>query len=196
MKYTEAIAAIQSSELENKGDIIAALNSHSEELTSDRDKHKKTAEDTNKSLEVIMAAAGQVEGELTEKLSNTAKAFNDLTTKNKELTAKVADHEAKDKSLERDRAINRVSAISGANSDVLKTLLSEKDELVINDEKKTVTINGISYEDWAGKDERKVFRSLLIPKKEDLPGGGGNPENNNPPKEKTTTDTVLKNSNW
>lgn len=192
MKYTEAIAAIQSSELENKGDIVAALNSHTSELTEDRDKHKKAAEDINKNLEVITAAAGQVEGELSDRLAGTVTTIKNLTTKNKELTDKIAEQDAQTARAERDRTIDKVSAISGADAAVLKTLLSDQDELVVSEEKKTVTVNGISYEDWAGKDERKAFKALLTPdKKPDLPGGGRNSQNNQQGEGKDSVDSYL-----
>ncbi len=185
MKYTEALAAIQSSELENKGDIVAALNSHAEQLISERDKQKKDVEQAHTQLEAITAAAGQTEGELSARLAATLSQFQDSLTSLQTKDSEIAALREQVAAWELNRTIEHASAIVGANRQVLEKLLKSEDKLEIAEDGKSVTVNGTDFSDWA-KTAHEAFIPVLLPEQSSkLPSGGGNPEHYQAPKTET-----------
>ena len=203
MKYTEAIAAIQASSLENKGDIVAALNSHASELTSDRDKYKKASSESTTQLNAITAAAGHAEGELSDRLASTVKKLQSAEEQSKAQEQesktkddKIAELESKVSAMERGGTIGQASSILGANREVLEKLLTAEDKLEISSDGKTVKVNGTDFKDWATTNHQPFIPVLLPEKKGELPSGASNPDNNQPPAAKTEVQQVQESCNW
>jgi len=190
----EAIAAIQAGNLDNPVDIVAAINSHVKELSSDRDKHKETAEKATKNLEGITAAAGKTEGELSQRLADTVADLNASSDGKKQDQEKISALESEIAGMKRGDLLGKVAKITGANSEVLQKLLGTEDKLEISDDGQTVTVTGKSFDDWA-KTNHAAFIPALLPEKQQgkLPSGGGNADNHKPPEaEKVSTRVASK----
>lgn len=163
MKYAEAIATLKASEIEGIGEILEAITKE----TQDLERYKKQRDE----LDSLLNAALQGFGNENDSLDKRLKALStELESTKSSLTATEqakAEAEGKLKAYQRKELVQSAAQKTGANFEAFNRLLKAEDEVKIAGD--LVTINGISFKDWADSEAIKPFAPALIPQSEETP---------------------------
>lgn len=137
MKFTEAIASLIELDIENKEEILEAINRRLQET--------ETLETTNQNLQTnldnILDLAGVTEGNLTQKLEKAQQAIQGLKDTETNYQTQLADKDRTIAQMQREGTISNISRLTKANPHVLKTLLNNQEaDLSIKDDKAYIKV--------------------------------------------------------
>ncbi len=192
MELTEAIAALNNSEIEGKDDILAAINNRLQETEG----LTNQVESLQTNLDSILGITGVNEGNLTQKLEKAQETIKGLQTVETNYQKQLEERDKTIAQMKQETTISEASRLTNANSHVLKTLLYQGGEEIILEEGKSYvkTESGkVELEEYA-KDNWKDFVPSLFPDQSinrngvTLPGGNSSGK---PPKQVDAVDTFL-----
>lgn len=171
--FADLIAAIESTELENKAAILTFLKNIQTTTKSVNDE-KATLQ---KQIESLETAAGEGDGSLLDKVKALSKTVNNLNSELETTKTQLTEQQQAYNALERTSLIKDAANIIGLKSPAALTELLKPEEALAIEEGK-VTVNGKPYETWVETD-KSAFSASLLPKTTEstLPSGGGNPNN-------------------
>lgn len=184
MKFAEAIAALQASELENREAIVTAITSRLKEQNDYEKTNKQLESQLTTLLEVSGAEGEDFNSRLSSAKSNVEKLAGELKTAQEQLVAANEEN----KRRERDLAIQSFAESAKANAKVLKRLLTESDEVkVVGD---IPMVGAKTLKDWASAEYPEfvpvLFQAEQQPtdggKQPLLPSGGSQPPKREEPK--------------
>ena len=186
MKFTEAIAKLQKSDIESAKELAKFFSEHFKSL----EENYRAEEDSYKEqLQALLDAAKGEGTEIGDRLESATKkiaVLNEALTKaNEDLAAKQSEY----KQLQRQASIKEAAFVSGANLKVLQRLIDSDDTIEVGEE---VKINGKSVEDWAKANFEEFLPSLLPTKKDDkLPTGDAHQKKDDGDDNKTAVDQYM-----
>lgn len=169
MGIAELIAKIQKSDWEEGKAIAQELGDAIKDLDS---VNQKKYNEIKQQVDTILAVTAAEGADFTEKLTDAGKKIAKLDAKNQELEETISTRDSELKEIKQDALYSKVGQVSGVKTNVLKTLISEEDNIEVNGDK--VTVNGTELQEWA-KTNQSDFYPALFPKTHaevDLPGGG------------------------
>jgi hypothetical protein len=170
MDYGAALSLISESDLEAKGDLIAAIKQQVSTVLEE----KRLAVARNEELKAVVAAISEVSGATGESEVERAK---DATTKIKSLTDALASTtkqvekllsekstlEAAQSALLTKTTLQELAAKTGANLSVLAKLIVDTGAVELEGD--SVKIGGVQWDDWIKSTEVAPFAPALIPAK-------------------------------
>ncbi len=192
MELTEAIAAVNNSEIEGKEEILEAINTRLQE-TSGLETQVQSLENN---LDSILGITGVNEGNLTQKLEKAQETIKGLQTTETNYQQELAERDKTIAQMKQETTISEASRLTKANGHVLKTLLSQGgEEIILNDGKpyiktgdKQIELEAYAKEKWGD------FVPSLFPNESSgdagvsLPGGNSSGEQL---KENNVVDTFI-----
>lgn len=162
MKFSEAISLINGSEIENKSELLEAINSRLQETAL----LEKQVQDLSKNLTTILDLTGATEGDLSKKLETARTSINGLKEAESNYQVQLAEKDKALNSLRLEGAVSEAARLSQANAHVLKTLMSsgqyaleikEGKPFIKNGEEAPVELKIYAEKNWAD------FSSALFP---------------------------------
>jgi hypothetical protein len=164
MKFAEAIAAIGTLELENKDEILKALNSRAKEFTAIEQKNQSLEQ----SINAILEASGAEGDDLSKRLESAQAKIGSLNEAQKTYEKSLQDTKAELTSLKRASKVQSLASEKGANFEVLTQLLANKE---LDEDGK---IEGKDIKEYA-ETNWKPFIPALFPTEATKPEGVSRP---------------------
>jgi hypothetical protein len=182
MDWAEALAAIQSSDLSNKADIIAAVKKQVSTVIGEKNTVSDKLRETESTIAAIVEGTKATGESVADKLKDAAAKIAALNaastakdTQIAELTTKYTALESEKTALLSKATLQDLAAKMKANPTVLGTLIPDVSKVVMDGDK--VTVDGKSWDDWLKLDTIAPFVPALV-----TTGTSGNPTGKQEPK--------------
>ena len=123
MELTEAIAALNNSEIEGKEGILESINNRLQET----DGLSNQVNSLRSNLDNILGITGANEGSLTQKLEKAQETIKGLQSVETNYREQLSERDQTIAQMRQESVISEASRLTNANATVLKTLLSQGD---------------------------------------------------------------------
>ena len=183
MELTEAIAALNNSEIEGKEGILESINNRLQET----DGLSNQVNSLRSNLDNILGITGANEGSLTQKLEKAQETIKGLQSVETNYREQLSERDQTIAQMRQESVISEASRLTNANATVLKTLLSQGDisllvkegKAYISSDNKEIELRDYAKDKW-GDFVPSLFPSIESPETPSVTLPGGNSSGQQP----------------